>query len=340
MKFNSKKIMNVSLLAFSSVLFISHTHASCSVSSTNRTITITVPSISLFENGEASSQFESGMSCEGFSAAFANMTYLKYRVEQMSNTFKNSQTGEQLYANLYDTDNGAISSGLEKDMSRFSLLNFFSGPNGSLPFYYQLPAGQNVSPGIYDTDVPFRIRWYYSVPAFAAAGLGFFFESPKFKRGALGIGFRWGDGVESVQTLRIRVLPDCRILAQNVNFGTAAFAGQFEPIQTSMGIRCSINTPYIVSLNNGLYPQDGNQRSMKSQSSNDFMKYEIYKNATSERWGSGSESWSSLNATTNPGIHDAITQQGYVFTTKVLDSNSDNLPAGIYQDTVTVEVSF
>jgi spore coat protein U-like protein len=340
MKLKSKQFINYGLLVLGSTLWGSSVYASCSVANTGNNVTVTVPSISLYESGQASTQFQSGLSCEGFSLAFLNMTYLKYRVEQMSNNFINAETGERIFANLYDTDNGDISTGLEKDLSRYSILNFFSGPNGSLPFYYQIPAGQNVSPGDYVAEKPFQLKWYYSVPAIAVAGIGIYFESPGFRRGVIGVGFRWGSGVDSIQTMKIRVLPDCRILTNDINFGTAAFIGQFQPVQTSMGIRCSINTPYSVSLNNGLYPQDGTQRAMKSQTSNDFMKYEIYKNATTERWGSGNENWSSLAATVNPGVHDGITQQGYMFTAKVLDSNPDTLPASTYQDTITVEVSF
>lgn len=90
------------------------------------------------------------------------------------------------------------------------------------------------------------------MPAVAIVGIGVFFESPGFRRGALGIGFNWGSGADSLGSLSITVLPDCRILAQDVNFGTAAFASKLEPVQSSMGIRCSVNTPYYVSLNNGL----------------------------------------------------------------------------------------
>jgi hypothetical protein len=52
------------------------------------------------------------------------------------------------------------------------------------------------------------------------------------------------------------------------------------------------------------------------------MSYEIYKNSSTERWGRNNEQWLSDVATTNPGIYDAKTQQGYAFTTKVLETNS------------------
>jgi spore coat protein U-like protein len=70
------------------------------------------------------------------------------------------------------------------------------------------------------------------------------------------------------------------------------------------------------------------------------MSYEIYKNSSTERWGRNNEQWLSDVATTNPGIYDAKTQQGYAFTTKVLETNSLSLPAGKYSDTITVQVEF
>lgn len=101
-------------------------HAACSVSASGSS-TISVPSIYLMENGENSSQFNSGLSCTGFSLALANMTYLKYRVEQMSNSFTNAQTGEKLNAVILDSNNEIISLGQEKDMSSFTLVNLLAG---------------------------------------------------------------------------------------------------------------------------------------------------------------------------------------------------------------------
>ena len=63
----------------------------------------------------------------GFSLALANMTYLKYRVEQMSNSFTNAQTGEKLNAIILDSNNEIISLGQEKDMSSFTLVNLLAG---------------------------------------------------------------------------------------------------------------------------------------------------------------------------------------------------------------------
>lgn len=341
MKFNLNLNIRKSLFILGLNLCGNYVYAQCTVTDAVST-SIKIPSISLYESGESTVQFRSGLSCTGFSLATGNMAYLKYSVEQASNNFRHIKTLEPLRVQLTNLDQKPIVQGAEEDLSRYSFMNFFSGADGSIPFYYNIPAGQNVSPGIYIADKSLKIRWFYSIPALAALGFGLYYESPGINRGIpwTGWGFKWGEGIASTQHLQVEILPDCRILTQDVNLGTAAFIGQFEPVQTSMGIRCSVNTAYSVSLNNGLYSQNGNQRAMKSQLTNDYLKYEIYKNSTSERWGQGIESWSSNDATVNGGVYDGRTQQLYSFTTRILSNNLEIMPAGNYQDIISVEVSF
>ncbi|MFW1747759.1 spore coat protein U domain-containing protein [Acinetobacter guillouiae] len=335
-----KKIIPAGFLFSGLILITAQSYADCSVNSSGNVSIGKVPSITLAENGVQSSQFSAGLSCGGFSLAALNTTYLKYRVDQMPINYINSVTGERLIVNYLDTNSNPISVGQERDLSGFTIINFFTGPNGALPFYAKINPGQTVSPGIYRSETPFKVKWYYSVPAIAVIGIGFFFESPGFKRPGIFSDLNWGSGSDASLNLSIEVLPDCRIATNDVNFGTAAFASEFQPVKTSMGIRCSVKTPYKVSLNDGLYPQNGNQRAMKSETGNNYMSYEIYKNSTTERWGRNNEQWLSDVATTNPGIYDGNTQQGYAFTTKILDTNSLSLPAGKYSDTVTVQVEF
>lgn len=126
MNIKTKKLLR-HLCMFSGLMLTGNmAHAACSVSALG-TSSISVPSIYLMENGENSSQFNSGLSCTGFSLALANMTYLKYRVEQMSNSFTNAQTGEKLNAIILDSNNEIISLGQEKDMSSFTLVNLLAG---------------------------------------------------------------------------------------------------------------------------------------------------------------------------------------------------------------------
>lgn len=312
-------------------------YADCKVSTSHNLLATTIPSITLAEQGELSTQFSAGLSCSGLGAG--NKTYLKYQVSQLPLKFVNATLSDSLNVIYLDTNKKLVTLGEEVDLTSFSLINFFSGPDGAIPFYLKIPAGQSVAPGRYVSETLFEVRWFYSVPALSVGGIGFFHSSPGFRRPSLLGNLEWGAGESSGVFLMIDVLPDCRITVNDVNLGTSAFVDKFEPVVTSMGVRCSAKTPYTVSLNNGMYAQGDKQRAMKLSSGNSFMKYEIYKNTSMNRWGSASESWSSAQATINSGQYNGRTQQGYSFTTKILP-NQSNLPVGTYSDTVTVQVEF
>lgn len=327
-------------LFFTLLVYNTLSYAECQTTSTGQVEIIKTPSISLAEKGVGQTQFAAGLNCTGLGVGLVSTTYLKYRVNNLPKGLVNQRTGEVIKVAYSDLDKNPIAQGKEVDLSRMNLLTLFTGSEGHVQFYATIPAGQTVSPGIYTADSPFTVKWYYSVPALSLIGIGFFHESPGFKRPGLVGQVVWGTGQDSSIRLQLEVLPDCRIQTQDVNFNSAAFADAFEPVKTSMGIRCSAKTPYSVSLNNGLYPRNAQQRAMKSESGQNYLLYEIYKNSTNERWGSGAQRWLSTQATTNPGIHDGLTQQGYAFTVKVLENNSSDLAAGKYQDTVTVQVEF
>ncbi|WP_151812375.1 Csu type fimbrial protein [Acinetobacter bereziniae] len=340
MIFNFKKIISVGL-PLSGLMFIAtESQADCNITTSGDVSIGSISSIALNETGIQSNQFSAGLSCQAF-ATFATLNYIKYRVDLMPVNYKNSVTGESLTVNYLDAANNSISLGNEVNLGGFSLINLFSGPSGSLQFKAKVNSGQTVSPGTYRAQTPFKVKWYYSVPGLGIGPIAVYFQSPGVKLNLLGLLTDWGTGSDASFNLVIKVLPDCRISTNNINFGTAAFATEFEPVQTSMGIRCSAKTAYNVSLDDGLYLQNGFQRAMKSNSGNNYLRYEIYKNSTTERWGNwGSERWSSADATTNPGNYNGTVQQGYSFTAKVLDFNPDNLPAGNYKDTLTVKVEF
>lgn len=315
-------------------------YADCTTTSNDQVVLSQTPSIALADSGVGQTQFGAGLACVGLNVGVLATTYLKYQANYLPTQLVNRQTGEALNVNYWDLNQNPVMQGQEVNLSQIHLLTLFGGPEGKVLFYATLPAGQMVSPGIYETIKPFTVKWYYSVPALSILGIGIYDNSPGFSRTLLGGVASWGTGIDSSINLKIEVLPDCRISTNDVKFPSAAFADAFEPVKTSMGIRCSAKTPYYVSLNNGLYPRSGEQRAMKSGSSENYLMYEIYKNSTSARWGSGSDRWSSNDATSNAGIYDSQTQQGYAFTVKVLDTNPKNLPAGEYTDSVTVQVEF
>ena len=317
----------------------SYTFADCTVSS-NAVISLgTLSSIAFSENGLARTQFNSGLACNSFSVALIDITYIKYRAEQFSTVLTNSVNNDSLSVIFRDKNGNVIQQGLDVDLSSLTILSLFSGPSNSIPFTVEASSGQVVSPGTYTLTLPFRVTWYYSVPALAILGLGAFYESPGFQRPGLISSINWGSGKSSTTTLKLTIDSDCRITTNDVNFGTAAFSTDFQPVNTSLDIRCSSKTPYSVGLSNGENYAVNAQRAMKS--GNNYLQYELYKNTSQYRWGSaGAERWSSAEASSNAGIYNGTTQQVYNFSSIILGTNTTTLPAGVYTDNVTVDVTF
>ena len=78
-------------------------------------------------------------------------------------------------------------------MSSFTLVNLLAGLM-AITFLHTASGWTKCIAGVYQADSPLKVKWFYSVPAVAIVGIGVFFESPGFRRGALGIGFNWEVG--------------------------------------------------------------------------------------------------------------------------------------------------
>lgn len=320
---------------------VSKVYASCDTISGYSDID-DISSISFEENGVNNSQTSSGLRCSGLSVGIFTRTHIRYEVTQLDNSLLNNQTGEKIQINFRDHDSRPINVGSSHQESSTRLFSLFTNAQGDLPFYANIPAGQSVSPGTYISAQPIHIRWYYAVPTIGATcALSIYSRSPGlvFKPLSCDVG-NWGQGILSSVNYRIDILPDCRIVTRDVDFGTAAFADAFQPVQTSLGVRCSAKTPYSVGLSNG---QNASGQTRRMRNGSNFLQYEVYKNASKERWGNqGGERWSSDRASGNPGQYNGKTQQSYNFTTEILDNpnSNSNTPAGTYTDNITVEVKF
>ncbi|KAF0810336.1 hypothetical protein A167_01017 [Alcanivorax sp. S71-1-4] len=127
------------------------------------------------------------------------------------------------------------------------------------------------------------------------------------------------------------VLDQCRVSATDMAFGPHGLLLAPVDAQSTVSVRCSNETDFSVSLDNGLNAA-GSQRRMVSAGSN-LLPYEIYRDgARTQRWGSA------------PG--ETVTGVG-LGTATVLDlpvygrvpANTLAAP-GDYTDTLTVEVTF
>lgn len=141
----------------------------------------------------------------------------------------------------------------------------------------------------------------------------------------------------AVIPIKLIITQDCKMNVNDINFGTAPVVQAFQAVSGSINIICTKGTIYTVGLSNG-ENSNANQRRMTDGSH--YLGYEIYKGNTNIRWGSlGSERRSSSEAEENSGPGWGNKVQSFKYNAEIL-KNQPNQPAGIYKDSVIVEVSF
>lgn len=178
--------------------------------------------------------------------------------------------------------------------------------------------GQNVTAGPYQVLLTFSIN--YNVCAVGAVGACL---TPQT-----------GTATTSI-LLNMTVTNDCSTMTTpDVNFNSAPLVQNFPTVSQSVAVTCTKGSTYTIGINNGANALN-NVRRMVSGSN--FMSYDIYKEATSNRWGSsGSERWAS--ASSSQVSTDGLLRT-YNYTAKVLTSRATP-PAGTYTDTLIVDVAF
>ncbi|MGQ9452522.1 MULTISPECIES: Csu type fimbrial protein [Leclercia] len=199
-----------------------------------------------------------------------------------------------------------------------SLLTLLGSNQYNIPLYFRTLAGQNVSAGPYQVTLNFSVS--YNVCFLGALGLC---TTPQT-----------GTVLTSI-TLNMTVTNDCSAMTTpNVNFNSAPLVQNFPTVSQAISVTCTKGSVYTIGINNGANASN-NVRRMAS--GNNRMSYEIYKEATANRWGSsGSERWSS-------GASSQVSADGllrsYNYTARVL-TNQATPPAGSYSDTLVVDVAF
>ncbi|TCM63803.1 spore coat protein U-like protein [Acinetobacter calcoaceticus] len=324
-----------SFIILSSFVLLKQVHADCSIYNGSSDLG-NYSSIEMDERGVDRASTISGLRCKtGINLSVR--TFIKFEVNDIPDTLVSKDTTDSLKIYFEDINGYRLFVGAGREYKEYNLLSLFSKTNNDFIFLATIPAGQTVAPGRYNLSTPAKLRWYYAVPN---GGIGCRFvnydKSPGVELDYWHCVIKnWGSGYPSAVNYSLTILPDCRIATEDVNFGTSAFANAFEPVKTTLGVRCAVKTPYTVGLSNG---QNGERR---LRSGNNYLNYELYKSPAKLRWGAnGAERWSSTEATTNPGVHDGKTQQTYILESEILKSNNPNLPAGTYTDKVTVDVKF
>ncbi|MEM6161522.1 spore coat U domain-containing protein [Erwinia sp. P6884] len=202
-----------------------------------------------------------------------------------------------------------------------NLVGLLGGLNFTFPLYLRTVPGEVVAAGSY--TVVLNVLVTYNV----CTGIGLL--------GACLLGNQQrGSGTLPI-TVNMTITNDCTtITAPDISFGSAPLAGSFNSVSQSINVICTKGSTYTVGLSNGNNAQ-GAQRYMVS--GNNRLAYDIFKNATTTRWGpAGSARVASTAA--NIVSSDGLTRT-YNYTARILATQSTP-PAGNYSDSVVVDLSF
>lgn len=195
------------------------------------------------------------------------------------------------------------------------LLTLLATRTYTIPIYFVTVPGQQVNAGIYSVTLNFNVG--YSICAI------------------LGIACDVSTTNLRTSQLTFNVTKDCMtIAAPAVGFGSAPLVKNFPTIAQSIAVNCTKGSTFTIGINNGTYPSGG-VRYMANGSAR--MAYDIYKNSTTNRWGSsGTERRDSTEGTLGS---DGLTRT-FNYTAKVLTTQATPAVAGDYTDTLTVDIAF
>lgn len=202
-----------------------------------------------------------------------------------------------------------------------NLIGLLGGLNFTFPLYLRTVPGEVVAAGNY--TVVLNVQVNYNV----CTGIGLL--------GACLLGNQQnGSGIVTIN-VNMTITNDCTtITAPNISFGSAPLVGSFNSVAQSINVICTKGSTYTVGLSNGSNAV-GAQRYMRSGSNQ--LAYDIYKRATTTRWGpTGSERVTSTAA--NTVSSDGLTRT-YNYAARILTSQNTP-PAGNYSDSVVVDLSF
>lgn len=199
-----------------------------------------------------------------------------------------------------------------------TFLGLLANKQYSLPFTLSTVA-QSVAAGSYATSITLTVTWDICTA------------------GALVLCLNNDTGSDTlVIPVTLNVTNDCAtITAPDINFGSAPVAGSFSTQSGTITLVCTKSATYTVGISDG-QNTSGGVRNMLNGAAN-LLSYDIYQSTSNNRWGSvGSQRWSSTAATTTSP--DTMTKT-YSYTAKIFPTQNTP-PAGVYNDTLVVDVAF
>lgn len=288
--------------------------------------TVTLPpSSSVAANTTAvNAQGNTAMACSGLGVSLLSSYSLSATIVSTTNNLmlKNA-AGDLIPYSIYRTGSFSPALGINGilDYSGGNLLVVgLAGISASLPIYIRTgnngAINVNISAGTY-TDV-IHLAWNYNICKVAALGAC--------------IGGYWtgtGTGTDiSTVTVTLVVSKNCAInSAQDVNFGSFALVGQFNPISQTITLTCTKGSTFNTYVTTGDNPvTNWQQMKLTSSTATDYLQYQLYQGA------SGSTLWNATSMLPGTGTG---TQQQVPFHA-VINPNQNQRTPGSYQDNVSL----
>ncbi|WP_145516628.1 Csu type fimbrial protein [Yersinia aleksiciae] len=274
-------------------------------------------------------QGNTAMACAGIGVSLLSSYSLSAKIASTSNNLNlKNAAGDLIPYSIYRTGSFSPALGINGvlDYSSANLLVVgLTGVTANLPLYIRTgnngAINVNISAGTY-TDV-INLAWSYNICKVAVANLCV---------GGYWTGTGIGADVSSI-TVTLIVSKNCAInIADDVNFGSFALVGQFNPISQTITLTCtkgsSFNT-YVIPGNTA----ENNWQRMKqvtASSTPDYLQYQLYQGV------SGTTLWNATSMQTGSGT--GIQQQ--IPFRAVINPNQKQRTPGDYQDDVSLVLMY
>ncbi|WP_392562991.1 spore coat protein U domain-containing protein [Orbus sturtevantii] len=330
-----KRNILILLILFTSLLCYSRYSAAapgCQVTQSVGQISFgNIPSLNMVNKRQTASATDIGLTCGGgLLSILANTDKINAVISTTNNaTLKNSNGSSIPYA-MYRTSN------YENKIAPNSVFNYNNpvilgllglGNSNSIniPIYLKIdPATYNLAAGTYTDSI--TVNWDWDV----CAGIN-----------ALGICLGRSRGKSTwLGNVSLVVQNDCMVNAPDINFGSAPLSSSFNPVTQTITIYCTKGANYSVGLSNGANNSNTQRRLMFNSN---YLNYEIYQGSTNKlRWGKSSgERRLSTGADINPGQGSGVStsMQGFIYQAAILQGQATP-PAGVYTDTVILDITF
>ncbi|MHC2144485.1 Csu type fimbrial protein [Pseudomonas sp. 210_17 TE3656] len=318
------------LLAALALLLTAQVQAQCAVVATNPASFGSLNSTQVRNVVQSASASNAGLQCTGsLLSLLASDDHFYATFTPVGGTSGLvGPTGDVITYTLYanNTTSFAINRNQRYDFARNGIIDALGLLNGtspkSVPIYLKSLIGSNVAAGLYQESfvVEWDINYCYGIGLLGACiGRQILKQSTSL-------------------TINLTVTNDCQITTPAISFGSAPVISGFTAVNQSINLSCTKGSNYTVGLDDGQNVAGGRRR-MKS-SANNYLAYDIFKSAGTQRWGVlSSARRASSDADINPGAGTGTGSQVFNYNAKVY-SDQATPPAGTYLDSVILDVQF